>query len=50
MNFDPSRAASPTWRNPAERVVAAFYIQRGTAEQYIKERKGAIKMEAAVAS
>ena len=27
---------------PAERVVA-FYNQRGTAEQWIKERKGAIK-------
>ena len=27
---------------PAERVVA-FYNQRGTAEQWIKERKGAIR-------
>jgi hypothetical protein len=34
---------------PAERVVA-FYNQRGTAEQFIKEGKGAIKRDAAVMS
>jgi hypothetical protein len=32
----------PTWARPAERVVA-FYNQRGTAEQRIKEGKRAIK-------
>jgi hypothetical protein len=37
-----SASSSPTWRNPAERVVT-FYNQRGTAEQWIKEGKGAIK-------
>ena len=34
---------------PAERVVA-FYNQRGTCEQFIKEGKGAIKMDSAVMS
>ena len=28
---------------PAERVVVAFYNQRGTAEQYIKEGKNAVR-------
>ena len=43
-----SRRAIPPWfivtnlSRPAERV-AAFYNQRGTAEQWIKEGKNAIK-------
>ena len=34
--------SSPTWREPAENVVA-FYNKRGTCEQWIKEGKGAIR-------
>ena len=43
MSFDPLRASRVTnVSRPAERVVA-FYNQRGTAEQWIKESKNAIK-------
>jgi hypothetical protein len=42
MSFTRVSASwSPIWRS-AERVVA-FYNQRGTAKQWIKEGKGAIK-------
>jgi hypothetical protein len=34
-----SDSSSPTLARPAERIVA-FYNQRGTAEQWIKESKG----------
>ena len=37
-----SASSSPTCARPAERVVA-FYNQRGTCEQWIKEGKSAIK-------
>jgi hypothetical protein len=37
-----SASLSPTLSRPAERIVA-FYNQRGTCEQYIKEGKNAIK-------
>ena len=41
-SFIPASAlSSPTLARPAQRVVA-FYNQRGTAEQSIKEGKGAI--------
>ncbi len=43
VGLDPLRGSSVTNSSrPAERVVA-FYNQRGTAEQYIKEGKNAIK-------
>ena len=37
-----SASLSPTCRDRSERIVA-FYNQRGTCEQWIKEGKGAIK-------
>jgi hypothetical protein len=37
-----SASSSAIWRGPPERVVA-FYNQRGTCEQFIKEGKGAVK-------
>ena len=43
MSLDPLRGSNVTnLSRPAERVVA-FYNQRGTAEQWIKESKNAIK-------
>ena len=39
---DTAITPCPHMGPPAERVVA-FYNQRGTAEQWIKEGKGAIK-------
>jgi hypothetical protein len=36
-----SASSSPTWRGRPS--VVAFYNQRGTAEQWIKEGKGALK-------
>ncbi len=43
MSLDPLRASRVTkLSRPAERVVA-FYNQCGTAEQWIKESKNAIK-------
>ena len=43
VGLDPLRGSSVTnLARPAERVVA-FYNQRGTAEQHIKEGKNAIR-------